>query len=342
MSPVNPFDFDETATARAVVDAEGTLVGWSAGAERLLGWTAADAVGRPAAEFLVGEATGPVFDPDGSRWHGLVTLRHRDGGSVPVWLLAHRTEPDGGGPAEWLVVSPLEGDRRRMADDPLEQAGLLQSPCAVAICDDRLRLRRINDVMAEVLGLPEEHVRGLRLPEVSGRPQGTDIERHLRRVLTTGQGHDVQTYVPIGLDGRPNVWLARMSPITDTAGRIRGVCVAAHDFSEQYQARERLQLVNEASVRIGTTLDVTRTAEELAEVCVPALADFVSVDLLDPQDPGGEPYAGPPTDPVVLRRTAHLSVNPGTPEAVVEIGHVDRYPTPSPQADPLLAGHSIV
>ncbi|MFR0355425.1 SpoIIE family protein phosphatase [Streptomyces sediminimaris] len=340
MSPVTPFD--DSATARAVIDADGTLVGWSDGAERLLGRTGAEVVGRPAAELLVGEATGPVFDPEGPRWHGLVTLRHRDGSAVTVWLLAHRTEPGDGGPAQWLVVSPLQGELPHAVDDPLEEAGLLQSPCAVAICDDRLRVRRMNDVMARVLGLPEEHVRGLRLSEVSGRPQGADIDRQLRRVLATGQGHDVRTYVPMGIDGRVNAWLARMSPITDPSGRVRGVCIAAHDFSEQYLARERLQLVNEASVRIGTTLDVTRTAEELAEVCVPALADFVSVDLLDPQDPGGEPFAGTPTVPVALRRTAHLSVNPGTPEAVVAIGHVDRYPTPSPQVDPLLAGHSIV
>ncbi|BFO18938.1 hypothetical protein SHKM778_53260 [Streptomyces sp. KM77-8] len=46
--------------------------------------------------------------------------------------------------------------------------------------------------------------------------------------------------------------------------------MTAHDFTEQYRARERLQLVNEASIRIGTTLDVTRTAQELAEVCARA------------------------------------------------------------------------
>jgi PAS domain S-box-containing protein len=341
MSPVNPYD--DAATARAVIDAGGTLRRWNAGAERLLGWPAAEVVGRPAAELMVGEARGMAFDPAGRRWHGLVTLRNRDGGDVSAWLLAHRTEPEDGGPVEWLVVSPLDGDGPpRLADDPLDEAGLLQSPCAVAICDERLRLRRVNGVMADVLGLPEEHVRGLRLSEVSGRPYSTDIERHMRRVLATGQGHDVRTYVPIGIDARVNAWLARMSPITDASGKVRGVCVAAHDFTEQYLARERLQLVNEASVRIGTTLDVTRTAEELAEVCVPALADFVSVDLLDPQDPAGEPFSWPPTAPVVLRRTAHLSVNPGTPESGVPIGQVDRYPSPSAQADPLLAGHSIV
>ncbi|WP_280697892.1 SpoIIE family protein phosphatase [Kitasatospora sp. GP82] len=44
-------------------------------------------------------------------------------------------------------------------------------------------------------------------------------------------------------------------------------------------ARRRLELLSEASTRIGTTLDVTRTAEELAEMAVPRLADFVTIDL---------------------------------------------------------------
>jgi PAS domain S-box-containing protein len=339
MSPVYPFD--DAATARAVIDAGGTFVEWNAGAERLLGWSAAEVLGRSATELLVDGGSGPSFDPGEPRWHGILTLHHRDGTTLPVWLLVHRTEPSADGPVQWLAVTPLDDGVPRPADDPLEQAGLLQSPCAVAIYDDRLRLRRMNDVMAEVLRLPEERVRGLRAFELSGRPQSTDIEHHLQRVLTTGRGHDVRTYVPIGGDTRMYAWLARMAPITDARGRVRGVCVAAHDFTEQYMAQERLQIVNEASVRIGTTLDVTRTAQELAEVCVPALADFVSIDLLDPPD-GAEPLSGPLTAPIVLRRAAHLSIHPGTPEAVVKPGHLDTYPSPSPQADSLLAGHSIV
>ncbi|MFC9324348.1 SpoIIE family protein phosphatase [Kitasatospora sp. NPDC057015] len=46
-------------------------------------------------------------------------------------------------------------------------------------------------------------------------------------------------------------------------------------------ARQRLALLNEASTRIGTTLDVQRTAQELVEVVIPRFADFVTVDLLD-------------------------------------------------------------
>ncbi|WP_369386835.1 SpoIIE family protein phosphatase [Streptomyces sp. CG1] len=44
-------------------------------------------------------------------------------------------------------------------------------------------------------------------------------------------------------------------------------------------ARRRLELLSEASARIGTTLDVRRTAQELAETAVTRLADYVTIDL---------------------------------------------------------------
>ncbi|MFF7726850.1 SpoIIE family protein phosphatase [Streptomyces sp. NPDC008001] len=54
-------------------------------------------------------------------------------------------------------------------------------------------------------------------------------------------------------------------------------------------ARRRLELLSEASTRIGTTLDVTRTARELAEMAVPRLADFVTIDLPEAVLRGDEP-----------------------------------------------------
>ncbi|MEV0176380.1 SpoIIE family protein phosphatase [Streptomyces sp. NPDC050803] len=335
MTPHDPFD--DAATARAVIDQHGTLLEWNAGARRLLGWPPAEVVGRPAADLVV---DGAVPAPTGPRWHGTLALRHHDGHTVRVWLLAHHRPPHGGRAAHWLVVTPLEGRAPRSPDDPLSSA-LIQSPCAVAVYDERLRLSRVNDAMAEVIGLPEERIRGLRLSEIGGKTQSEELEEHLARVLATGRAQDVQTYMRTGGEERAHAWLARMAPVTDADGRVHGVCLAAHDFTENYLARERLQLVNEASVRIGSTLDVTRTAQELADVCVPALADFVSVDLLDPQGQGGEPPT-PLVAPVGLRRAAHQSVNPGSPEAVVKPGQLEFYPAESPQAASLTAGRSVV
>ncbi|MFB7110674.1 SpoIIE family protein phosphatase [Streptomyces sp. NPDC056190] len=336
MSPVYPFD--DAATARAVVDEHGVLVEWNEGARRLLGWAPEEVLGEQAATLLADAPDTPL--PDEPRWNGTLTVRHRDGRAVPVWVLAHHRRPEDGG--NWLLVTPLEGGGPPDPDDPLTRAELMQSPCAVAIYDERLRLHGMNAAMADVLGIPADRLRGLRLSEIGGRRQSEDFEWHMHRVLTTGRGNDVRTYVPIGGNGQVSAWLARMSPITDRQGRVRGVCVAAHDFTEQYRARERLQLVNEASVRIGTTLDVARTAQELADVCVPALADFVSVDLLDPPEHGGEPLTGPVTMPVVLRRAAHGSVNAGSPEALGTAGRTELYPATSPQGASLVTGHSVV
>ncbi|MET8948924.1 SpoIIE family protein phosphatase [Streptomyces sp. NPDC004542] len=336
MSPVYPFD--DAATARAVVDDTGTLVEWNGGARRLLGWAAAEVVGRPGANLLAGDGVPP--EPGDLRWDGTLDLRHRDGHTVSVWLLAHRRPALDGRPDGWLVVTPLECDGAA-PDDPLADAELVQAPCAIAVYDERLRLRTMNDAMAEVVGLPVRRVRGLRLSEIGGRPQSHDLERNLLRVLTTGRPLDVQTYMRTGGESRAHAWLARMAPVTDGAGRVRGVCLAAHDFTDSYLARERLQLVNEASVQIGTTLDVTRTAQELADVCVPALADFVTIDLLDPQEYGGEPPARV-TAPVRLHRVAHRSLLPGTPEAVAKPGQADLYPASSPQGDSIAAGRTIV
>ncbi|MBO7941661.1 hypothetical protein JTP77_038070, partial [Streptomyces sp. S9] len=47
-------------------------------------------------------------------------------------------------------------------------------------------------------------------------------------------------------------------------------------------ARRRLELLSEVGARIGTTLDVRRTVEELAETAVPRFADYVTVDLPEP------------------------------------------------------------
>ncbi|CAM5738512.1 SpoIIE family protein phosphatase OS=Streptomyces tendae OX=1932 GN=GUR47_04605 PE=4 SV=1 [Streptomyces tendae] len=338
MSPVNPFD--DAATARAVVDGSGTVREWNEGARLLLGHPAAEVVGRPATDLLADGHEGTPPGHEDEQWSGTLTLRHRDGHTVPVWVLAHRRPAADGVPATWLAVTPLEAGPEP-DDDSLIRAALTQSPCAMMIFDDRLLLRGVNDTMARLMGLPADRVRGLRATDISGRPQNAELERQMRRVLATGRRQDMQARLRAVGESRAHAWNARIAPLTDAEGRVCGVCVSAHDFTEQHRARERLQLVNEASVRIGTTLDVTRTAQELADVCVPALADFVSVDLLDPRENGGEP-AAVVEPPVGLRRTAHRSVTADCPQAVTETGRLDVYPAGSPQAECLLSGQVIV
>ncbi|MGW6408714.1 SpoIIE family protein phosphatase [Streptomyces vinaceus] len=71
------------------------------------------------------------------------------------------------------------------------------------------------------------------------------------------------------------------APGPPAPGRVRGLVLVGEPEVGKYAvaARRRLELLAEASTRIGTTLDVTRTARELAEMAVPRLADYVTVDV---------------------------------------------------------------
>ncbi|MCC9306540.1 PAS domain-containing protein [Kitasatospora sp. RB6PN24] len=73
------------------------MTGWSGGGRQLLGWTARETVGQPAAALLVdppegfpeGCGTGP--DPAGP-----VSFRHRDGSTVDAVVTVHPLHgPDG-------------------------------------------------------------------------------------------------------------------------------------------------------------------------------------------------------------------------------------------------------
>lgn len=99
------------------------------------------------------------------------------------------------------------------------------------------------------------------------------------------------------------------------------------DVTERARARERLALVNDASTRIGTTLDVLHTAQELVDVAVPEFADHAYVDLPAPALGGGEPLVGPVGEAVTLLRAATSSA-PGIPvKAVVATGDPDPFTT---------------
>ncbi|MFE7384330.1 SpoIIE family protein phosphatase [Streptomyces zhihengii] len=102
-------------------------------------------------------------------------------------------------------------------------------------------------------------------------------------------------------------------------------------------ARERLKILYEAGVRIGTTLDVVRTAEELSGVAVPRFADFVTVELPDAVLSGDDP----PDPPTTMRRAALSGVDPDHPfqpvgDPVRFVAHA------TPMARAMAGGHAVL
>ncbi len=338
----------EALTARVTLDEHGTVTGWNAGAEQLLGYASGQMTGHPAADLLA----EPIPVRGGMpalaglpRWNGDVALRHRDGRKLTVRILAHHREP-GTSATAWLIVSALTGRQPRPSlDESLVSWSFAQSPCcALAIYDTRLRLRRANADMERSTALTEEEMLGLRVSEIAGDDAGERAERSMARVLRTGEPEYQENYLRAPGEDHEHAWSVFLSALRDHEGTIQGVCLSAHDMTEQFWARKRLQLIVEAGRRIGSTLDVTRTAQELADVTVPALADFVSVDLLATLDDVPEPpaHAALADGPLRLRRTALRSVTPGAPESAVAAGQVDSYPAGSAPFESLRTGRPAV
>jgi PAS domain S-box-containing protein len=217
-----------------------------------------------------------------------------------------------------------------------------QSRFAQAIHDRNLLCLRLNDRMCRMFGITEEVLRGRRLTDVLQGPQYEAMERNMRQVLDTGVPTQRETYRRVPGEVRARAWSVYVSPLTDEAGRTQAVWIGVLDISEQYAARQRLNMLNQAGTQVGTTLDITRTAQELADTAVPAFADLAVVDLLDAVLRGDETGAGPLTGTVALRRVAHQSVFPGVPEAAVQPGSVDVHVPSSPFYRCLATGQTVL
>ncbi|MEV6006077.1 SpoIIE family protein phosphatase [Streptomyces sp. NPDC051976] len=165
-----------------------------------------------------------------------------------------------------------------------------------------------------------ERLLGLRAADVVGRPVASLL---VDPVLPTPLPAPEEWSGPVTVrhaDGGPRSLMVRVWPI-DGSGATRGrVMVLGYDLSAA-----RLALLSEVSERIGTTLDVWTTAQELADFAVPRLADMTVVDLFDDVLTGQEPPPVREDRPPTLRRAAQQSVRPGAPEALIRIGQVADY-----------------
>ena len=334
--------------ATAVIDGRGSVLAWSAGAQRLLGYAAGDVTGRPAATLLASDlpASARRCLTEQRDWNGRVSLRHTDGGRVDLELLAHPSRGSDGS-LRWILVTftecqPFAGTDRVQPDAPFMDWAFTQSPFALAVHDRDMLCLRVNDRMCQMFGLTEDELCGRRLTDVLHGPQYDAIERYMRQVLDTGEPAHRETYRQVPGETRERAWSVSVSPLKDQVGRTQAVWIGALDITEQYGARQRLTLLNEAGTHIGTTLDVTRTAQELADMVVPRLADLAVVDLLDAVLSGDEPRPGPLAGTIALRRVAHQSIFGGVPEAVVEPGDVDIHPESFPSARCLATGKAVL
>ncbi|MBL1112934.1 SpoIIE family protein phosphatase [Streptomyces sp. 110] len=225
-------------------------------------------------------------------------------------------------------------------DETFMSLAFAQSPDALALCDTDLWLVRTNAEMARVLGLSEDRTRGLPVSEIVRPGEGDMAVAVMRQARESGVAQRFEAS-PRTPDGSPrHFWSVSAIPLKDREGRVRGVFLTARDSTEQHRARQRLLLINEASTGIGSTLDITRTTQELVDVLVPSLGDFTCVDSLVALEGGEEPGPGTLSGAITMRRRAQRSIIDEEP--MVDVGTMATYPEFTPAAESLAAGRGII
>ncbi|MEZ3178068.1 SpoIIE family protein phosphatase [Streptomyces pimonensis] len=198
----------------------------------------------------------------------------------------------------------------------------------VIIVDGDGTLMLANDEARRLLGLPED-AEGRPVPALGLDPGTAELLSSGR--TATDEVHLVADRL-LAVNQRP----------TDRAGGPPGSVATVRDSTElralsgrAEESRERLTMLYDAGVGIGTSLDVIRTAEELAELAVPRFADFVTVDLFESVLAGGHPDAAG-----TLRRAASAGIAVGAP--LYPEDERIRFVASSPQGVSLATGRPVL
>ncbi|MBY8877587.1 SpoIIE family protein phosphatase [Actinacidiphila acidipaludis] len=214
-------------------------------------------------------------------------------------------------PGDWLWRALLDGT----------QAG-------VAVLDTELRYLYVNPALAAMNGVaPAEHI-GRTIAEVV--PAVDAREDVLRQVLADGRCREVVSSGQTRAESphARRYWHGSYSRLADGDGRVRGlggiVLEVTEDRAGQRElerARERLLLLDAAAVRIGSTLEMEQTCQELCDLLVEVIADVATVEVLSLSGDGHRPA---PAGMLRLRRAA-MAARPALWEQVLQFGGPGEY-----------------
>ncbi|MFF1399412.1 PAS domain-containing protein [Streptomyces sp. NPDC058287] len=158
--------------------------------------------------------------------------------------------------------------------DAVLRALFTKSPVGLFVFDTGLRIVHMNVAARNVRAFPVEEFLGFTLAEALqgiSRGRAEAVEALAREVLESGTPRrDVQVtarsrHAPYREFVLSTSWLQ----LSNERGQVLGVAASITDVTERHKAQARLVLLEGASARIGTTLDVFRTAQDLAPLCQP-------------------------------------------------------------------------
>ncbi|MGW6522897.1 SpoIIE family protein phosphatase [Streptomyces sp. NPDC054962] len=322
--------------AIAMLDGDCKVLQWSRPAAELLNLESEEVCGQPVWSLLANAADRP---PEKARIPavGRAWLRHGSGSAVDVTYRVVQLEFIRG---SLVLAVPTRYVTQWEQSLSLMRTLFSQEKIGFSLYDTDLRLMHTN-ISPEMVGgrvVPS----GSRLRDVIPSEDADDIEATLREVLDTGEPV-VRKEQPVrSASGRQRTLSLSTFRLEDAKGCPTGIATAFFDATQQHRARRHLELLHEASTRIGNSLDVIRTAQNLADVLVPAIGDIVAVELAESVLTGEEPPKFFGGGQLHLRRTAVAAASGAWPDGLLKPGETVPAIPDSPTLHSLQHGRIVV
>lgn len=300
---------------------------WGPGARDLFGYDSTAVLSKPGAVLFADELQGAS---DSSArltergrtlgyWRGRLAARHHDGTTFECGFRAFSVT-GAGGRSVVMVLASRSGELDRVKTNLAFLDALFETcPIGLVMLDPDLRYVHLNQALADMDGLPIEAHLGRPMDEFMIMSDGGEYQRMLRDVALGGEPV-VGTLVglrPRGHPDRDQVRSVSFFPLSQAVGSRPGVGGLMVDVTDREQAileatasRRRLALLDGASTRIGTTLDVNITAQELVDASIPDFCDGAVVEVVEWMD---EDEVFDPARLLVTRRIASGTILPRRP-----------------------------
>jgi PAS domain S-box-containing protein len=241
--------FAGSEDAILIKDERAVIVDWNAAAERLYGYTAAEAIGRPVAMLVPPDREGEE----------LRILERVLAGERVEHYETERVRADGSRVAVSLTVSPVRGADRRIVGASSIARDITRQRAEAA---ERNRLASLVDASADaifalaqdgrvlswnraaqrLLGATPAEAIGGRIDRVIATTGESWDERASRLTRVFGHGETVRYEAERdGADGRRLTLLITLSPVRERDGAVSAACVVCRDLTEQRLIERRLR-----------------------------------------------------------------------------------------------------
>ena len=255
-------------------DRDGIITFWSDGMARLYGFSAVQAIGKPAHQLLQTEFPGGLGGPEGElmergEWAGAIVQRHQNGEVVIVatqWSLRRRAD----GIAITEVYNDVSTSTRRVMRDLIASEAHLKSiletvPDAMIVIDEHGTMKSFSAAAERLFGYRARDVIGQNVKVLMPSPYRENHDSYLERYARTGEKRIIGIgRVVVGERKDGSTFPMELAVGEMRSGGQRYYTGFVRDLTERQRTEARLQELQSELVHISRLSAMGEMASGLA------------------------------------------------------------------------------